>query len=703
MQSYEDLQFGSAAVDSDPLPEAAAIPVLPSTEQQKRSLRQAKKGDPCWDFPQDPESVDLPSLIDRKAAFMSSRSADVPLSSRLRVSEFRRLYQISSLVIVWLTLGFSLPFDDDFRACQPPRPVFSYSSAQVSFISAEIERLLLSGAIVQVLSGLLKTVSPLWTAEKKGGKLRLIFDLSFQNRFLGPAPFSLDDLRVVQSLVSKDCFFASIDLQDAFLHLRHSPRASSYLGFEWLGKFYAFLVAPFGSKYSPIYFASVMLQVAKDLRHQGVILNIFYDDILIIGTSPREVHEGVLRTLCLLYKLGLTVNFQKSELVPTQKIIYLGLEIDSREECFRVPQHKVEDTCDLIRKALHDPSSLHVKQVAKICGVVQAMALALSHAASLVRSLYRDIESRSSWSSQVSLSESSVADLRLLLSSFAFWNGAVKWSHARRCVSVGSDASRLRFGNWFSGEHVVLKSSGVWFGRAKRASSNWKELAGAYLALFSYRFSLQNTRVYLFLDNSTAVAYVLRCGGMVPELTKLARMIFHLSLQFDFDIRVKYWPGRLHLLADAQSRLLDRSDWMLNPRYFKQIQSFFGLLFTVDRFASFANRQVPRYNSFQVCVANEAVDALSVDWSGEVNYGNPPWFLIGRVLSHVRKCRVTAVLVLPVWESQPWWPLLMRLVVRVMPLPLSPDLFLSAETGHEFSVGSPRWRCSAFLVDGRRV
>lgn len=66
----------------------------------------------------------------------------------------------------------------------------------------------------------------------------------------------------------------------------------------------------------PHYSASVMLQVAKELRHQGVCLHVFYDDILIVGSSKAETHRGVLRTLYPLYALGLTVNFDKSELSP---------------------------------------------------------------------------------------------------------------------------------------------------------------------------------------------------------------------------------------------------------------------------------------------------------------------------------------------------------------------------------------------------
>lgn len=113
---------------------------------------------------------------------------------------------------MWLTLGFSGPF------LPAPRSLLSHTDSQKAFISEEVECLLLSGAIVRVSSGLLRCVAPLWTAPRKNGKLRLIFDLliSFQNQFLRDAPFCLDDLRADQSRVAKDCFMAKIDLKDAF-------------------------------------------------------------------------------------------------------------------------------------------------------------------------------------------------------------------------------------------------------------------------------------------------------------------------------------------------------------------------------------------------------------------------------------------------------------------------------------------------------
>ena len=55
---------------------------------------------------------------------------------------------------------------------------------------------------------------------------------------------------------------------------------------------------------------------------------------------------------------------------------------------------------------------------------------------------------------------------------------------------------------------------------------------------------------------------------------------------------------------------------------------------------------------------SEAVDAFTVDWSGENNWFCPPVALIPRVLRHAQHCQAEGTLVVPLWESAPFWPLI---------------------------------------------
>ncbi|CAL8472192.1 g11734 [Coccomyxa elongata] len=51
------------------------------------------------------------------------------------------------------------------------------------------------------------------------------------------------------------------------------------------------------------------------------------------------------------------------------------------------------------------------------------------------------------------------------------------------------------------------------------------------------------------------------------------------------------------------------------------------------------------------------IDALAYDWSGQNNWVNPPFALIGRVIAHMSACKAKGVLVVPFWPRQAWWPL----------------------------------------------
>jgi len=57
-----------------------------------------------------------------------------------------------------------------------------------------------------------------------------------------------------------------------------------------------------------------------------------------------------------------------------------------------------------------------------------------------------------------------------------------------------------------------------------------------------------------------------------------------------------------------------------------------------------------------------AVDAFQQDWSQLRGYANPPWCLVGRVLSKVESDQAQVVLVAPVWRAQTWYPLLLRML-----------------------------------------
>jgi hypothetical protein len=64
----------------------------------------------------------------------------------------------------------------------------------------------------------------------------------------------------------------------------------------------------------------------------------------------------------------------------------------------------------------------------------------------------------------------------------------------------------------------------------------------------------------------------------------------------------------------------------------------------------------------------EILDCFSCRWNSETPYLFPPVQIIDRVLQKIRTEKVTALLVVPKWPSQPWWTLFCQLVKSVLEL-----------------------------------
>ena len=85
------------------------------------------------------------------------------------------------------------------------------------------------------------------------------------------------------------------------------------------------------------------------------------------------------------------------------------------------------------------------------------------------------------------------------------------------------------------------------------------------------------------------------------------------------------------------------------------------------------------------------VDALTADWRGMSNYAFPPVALVGHVLQLVREQGVKAVVVVPQWESQWWWPLACELadvVVDLASIARGPVLVAAREGGPDHPFGA---------------
>ena len=208
------------------------------------------------------------------------------------------------------------------------------------------------------------------------------------------------------------------------------------------------------------------------------------------------------------------------------------------------------------------------------------------------------------------------------------WNGRTTLRRSVQ-IAIQLDASLSGWGAVCKG----VSTGGLWSPQEQSLHINCLELLAADLALKSFLKDQKGVTVLLQLDNSTAVAYINNLGGTIsPVLTALTRDLWLWALEKDISLTAQHIPGVSNTVADRMER--DRSDWMLAPQVFQKINSTLGPL-EIDLFASRLTFQLPWFFSWRPDPQAVAVDAFQQDWSLLRGYANPPWCLVGRVLSKV--------------------------------------------------------------------
>ena len=151
---------------------------------------------------------------------------------------------------------------------------------------------------------------------KKNGKARACYDQRRVNRSLVVPHFKMEGLPVVRSLLRRDDYMTSVDIKSAYPHIPIAPEHRQFFRFVWRGEHYQFKAMPFGLATAPLIWTKLMKPVLAYLRARGVWVTAYIDDLLILAASPELARQHTALVIETLERLGLTVNYEKSELNP---------------------------------------------------------------------------------------------------------------------------------------------------------------------------------------------------------------------------------------------------------------------------------------------------------------------------------------------------------------------------------------------------
>ena len=113
-----------------------------------------------------------------------------------------------------------------------------------------------------------------------------------------------------------------------------------------------------------------------------------------------------------------------------------------------------------------------------------------------------------------------------------------------------------------------------------------------------------------------------KLGGTIsPQLNCLDKELWLRCMERNI-LKAQHLAGVLNTIADDEARVIkDRSDWMLCPDTFHQINQRLGPL-EMDLFASSLTHQLPAYASWRPDPLAVTTDAFTMNWAA---YANPHW------------------------------------------------------------------------------
>ena len=125
-------------------------------------------------------------------------------------------------------------------------------------------------------------------------------------------------------------------------------------------------------------------------------------------------------------------------------------------------------------------------------------------------------------------------------------------------------------------------------------------------------------------------------------------------------------PGVDNMVGNLASRVFnDKTEWQLEKSIFTPLVSIFGKP-DHDIFASRLNYQLKPLPSWVPDPKAVAADAFTLNWNKQYIYVYifPPFSIIPRILQNIEEDQAQALMIVPRWATQSWFPKITRMLIQ---------------------------------------
>lgn len=441
------------------------------------------------------------------------------------------------------------------------------------------------GAIVPLMDqhSIPPYVQPLHAITKPNAKTRVVVDLSRNlNEHVERKHFHYATVEDAVAMAFPNCFMGKLDLSNCFLSFGMDQAALQYLVFQFEGVLQQFVRLPFGLSSAPNQCTRLLTVPAFAMKERGLTLTSYLDDFFFISSTAEGLTHTLDQATLIFNQMGLVVNPSKRE-GPTQRLSFLGVEIDSVNQTVACPRSRIDELMELLSTS-SKASSLKLQAAQSLIGKLSFSAKVLPGFRPFMRRLHDAVKSRQQRRSNkttITLDQSWKEDCQFWINNLQHWNGSAKWRSAQSTpVIFATDASIKGFGFYLEEVPVhMLTASRSWQQKFQLGSGfvgsfheshqdlhathreiGWSELFALLATLMTYGPLITNQSVLFRCDNESDCHIINRQATSSPKLARMLRRIYAESLRWNLSINARHRSGVDNELADYLSRPLPTSN-----------------------------------------------------------------------------------------------------------------------------------------------
>lgn len=471
-----------------------------------------------------------------------------------------------SYIVDGLSNGFDIGFAGEFSETKPRnnRSALENKAAVAQAIEKEIARGHTAGPFKDPPFASVHC-SPIGSAPKKDGSVRLVMDLSQPRGQAINEGISKDDFAVQYShfddatrlvrAVGKDCFMSKLDIKHAYRLLPVRSDQWHLLAYFWEGHYYVDMVLPFGLRSAGGIFNHFANLVCWIINNKYGIPNLIHysDDYFMVSTQDVVIAKKELSVVKqAFFDMGIPLADDKIE-GPALEMIYLGILINSRDMTIEItPDRYVETTGALPRWVTRRTCTKTEMQ--SLIGKLSFIAKVVRPGRTFLRRLIDLTTTVKLQHHHITLNKESKLDIQWWIDFLPEWKSSSMIPEPNQILSTDiklySDASDIGYGAIYDKAWV----RGVWDQRRKDMCINYRELFAIVAAAVTWGHNWKGKRI-VFLTDNQAITHIWASGtSPSPTLMSLVRPLFLTAAKQGFSVAFKHIMGIRNPIADALSR-----------------------------------------------------------------------------------------------------------------------------------------------------